>query len=215
MGKSSCCNSLICNYLSHVARAFGVGAATDRPTPTPAEARILIGCTGSGISTAGPWLMPARAMLRAAFVLAPSSNKRTSVITPSYHFGLVLIPTHHFYQQGAWMYPIQKRSALKELMLVTALLAVGAPQAWAHGGGGGHGGHGGGGRGSSGGYSHASSNSHLNYHGYGWPNTMGASGVQSSQPAWEGFPEDLPFARLQRFVTGHLPHWHLFGRRLS
>jgi hypothetical protein len=142
--------------------------------------------------------------------------KRTPVTTPSYHFGRVQIRARHFYQQGPWMYPIQKRLMLTGLVLAAALLTVGAPQAWAHGGGGGHGGHGHGGGGGGGGYHHASSNPYPNYHGYyGWPSTMRGSAAQPSQPAWEGFPEDLPFARLQRFVAGHLPHWHLLGRRVS
>ena len=104
------------------------------------------------------------------------------------------------------MYPVRTQSRVAELLIVTVLFAVGAPRAWAHGGGGG--GHGG--RSGHGGASGAYFHPYTNHHGY----TSGAyfgrgSGSAPSQPAWEGFPEDLPFARLQRFFANHLHHFHI------
>jgi hypothetical protein len=134
----------------------------------------------------------------------------------------VLTRTRLFCQTGARMYPKRINSIVLAVAAVTILAAVAAPPATAHGGGGGHGGHAGAGGGHAGGgasagapnggYSHASPNSQR----YGaWSYPGRASGAMSSQPVWEGFPEDLPFARLQRFVAGHLPHWHLPFRHVS
>jgi hypothetical protein len=110
------------------------------------------------------------------------------------------------------MYPINKHSALKATLVVIAMFAVESPAAIAHGGGGGgHGGHSGGhGAGASNGeYAHSSGA----YRGYGAMGPyFGRSGTGASiptEPVWEGFPEDLPFARLKRFVAGHVHsvHW--------
>jgi hypothetical protein len=108
------------------------------------------------------------------------------------------------------MYPIRIRSCVAELLAVAAFFAVGAPQADAHGGGG-HGG----GRGAgapSGGHYHPYSS----YHGYNaWSSYWRESGLGPTQPVWAGFPEDLPFARLQRFVASRLHRLHLPGRPIS
>jgi hypothetical protein len=120
------------------------------------------------------------------------------------------------------MYPKRINSFVVAVAASTILLAVAAPQANGHGGGGGHGGHAGGGRGHAGGGASAGApnggyfRAYPNDHGYStWPYMGRASGAMPSQPVWEGFPEDLPFARLQRFVAGHLPHWHFPFRHVS
>lgn len=116
------------------------------------------------------------------------------------------------------MYPTKTRNLLLELGVLIVLLAIALPQACAHGGGGGHGsggghgGHGVGGGGASAAGYHSSGNYHRYYGGsYG----MSGSNTVPNEPAWEGFPEDLPFARLQRFIASHLHHLHLPGRRVS
>jgi hypothetical protein len=110
------------------------------------------------------------------------------------------------------MYPIRKKSRVAALVVVAALLTVGTPHADAHGGGGGHGsghGRGGGAGGPSGAYYHA----YPTYHGYNSsPYYWRGPGSQPTMPVLEGFPEDLPFARLQRFFASHLHRLHLPGR---
>jgi hypothetical protein len=117
------------------------------------------------------------------------------------------------------MFP-QRRQSTAATAIVFTLLALGTPAVHAHGGGGGGhgggggGGHGGGGAGHGGGGGYGRTNgSHYqlfpNYHGYPTGSYRGQpNGLTSAQPVWEGFPEDLPFARLQRFVAAHLPHLH-------
>jgi hypothetical protein len=111
------------------------------------------------------------------------------------------------------MYPTLRQACAAALVIIAILLSSDGPRAYAHGGGGG--GHGGGH-----GHSGASSSNHsvyTSYHGRGHGNApwLGTDAAATAPPVWEGFPDDLPFARLQRFFANHLHHLRLPARHVS
>jgi hypothetical protein len=96
------------------------------------------------------------------------------------------------------MYPVTNRQCVPAILIATLLCTCATEPARAHGGGGGHGGGG----------------HHATYSGHGSGYFGGGrfgSGISGSYPQnpWVGFPEDLPEARIRRFLAQHLPQPHL------
>ena len=113
------------------------------------------------------------------------------------------------------MYLLSRHKRLTAVVALLILIFSNPPRADGHGGGhgGGGGGHAGGGGGFAGGghftggfsgSGHGSSSSSRP-----WTGTPGA-GADSSYFAGDspGFPEDMPEARIHRFLQQHLPHPH-------
>ena len=122
-------------------------------------------------------------------------------------------------KKGTRMYPNSTRKRMTAVLAVLLSISISPAQAHAHGGGHGGGGHGGGGGHSSGGSS--GGGFHLTS-GSGGASTFGIRnsrfGVLDSGSYTTpnhlvvdspGFPEDLPAARLHRFLEQHLLHHHV------
>jgi hypothetical protein len=114
------------------------------------------------------------------------------------------------------MYPIWWRKSAMAIAVV-AVLAVLSPHAFAHGGGGGGGGHGSGGHGCGGSHGCAIHQSFARTRsGYG--TDIVGNGYSRANPAdvpWPGFPEDLPEARLRRFLVRQFSRFHFGAWRLG
>lgn len=115
--------------------------------------------------------------------------------------------------RGARMSPASIRANAAVGFACLMLAAIMPAATYGHGGGGhagGGGGHGGGSWGSwnSGYPSSASLYVRGGRSGFGSGNAFGyGAGLGgSSSPAWIGFPEDLPAARIHRFLSAHRPH---------
>lgn len=94
------------------------------------------------------------------------------------------------------------------ILIIAASVSISPAPAFAHGGGGGHssGGH-------RGGTYAASTNSGHGGSVFGSRYNWGTSSFTAAPaPQWSGFPEDLPEARIHRFLRQHLPHPHLLHR---
>lgn len=113
------------------------------------------------------------------------------------------------------MYPFHRSRRIAASALVAVFLWLPA-SAFAHGGGGGHGGggchHGGGHHGGG-----RTSSPGVNWGGRGGYSSLGVSPYARNYipPEEPFFPDDLPSARLHRFLVDHMPHLfgdhHLFG----
>jgi hypothetical protein len=105
------------------------------------------------------------------------------------------------------MFPLRISTRAAVVLMVMIACWSEAPVAFAHGGAGAGGhsrGHGASHGGASGAYYHQ-------IHGRfsGFSSNPGTLGITPQAP-WVGFPEDLPFNRLQRFVGSH---WHHLPHR--
>jgi hypothetical protein len=104
------------------------------------------------------------------------------------------------------MHPYSRRSGAITVLSLALMSANGTTAANAHGGGG-HGGRGGGHAG--GGFAGYHATFSRGYysgsggHGYDYANGSG----DFVPPPFAGFPQDLPAARLHRFLAEHLPLW--------
>jgi hypothetical protein len=127
----------------------------------------------------------------------------------------VLFKAFHF-ERGTGMCPLSRRTIAAACLAIFALLAL-TPAVHAHGGGGG--GHGGGGSGGSGragtGSRYGSPSHHSSQPGWGRGYVSDPSAAAASSIGWPSFPEDLPFARLHRFLLQHRPHAHVAHLRHS
>jgi hypothetical protein len=113
------------------------------------------------------------------------------------------------------MYPTSKRKWMAAVLVVLFWVFFSPAQAHAHGGGhGGGSGHGGGGGGARGGGGHYAGGFHVSS---GRPGYSGIGSRLSGPEVTQahlivdspGFPEDLPEARIHRFLQQHLLHPHL------
>jgi hypothetical protein len=105
------------------------------------------------------------------------------------------------------MYPVSTRTRMAAILIIAAAVSISPVPAFAHGGGGhSSGGHHGGSYAASTNSGHGGS---LFGSRYNWP-----TGSYTAAPTtgWSGFPEDLPEARIHRFLQQHLPHPHLLHR---
>src|SRR5271166_2884393 len=101
------------------------------------------------------------------------------------------------------MYPISTRMRLGAVLVVLFSTVVGPARAYAHGGGGGHGGGGHGGGGHGGGYHSSFSGGGSGGGSFGFRSErIPGAGAEATRLVVNspGFPEDLPEARIHRFL---------------
>ncbi len=158
---------------------------------------------------------------RFAGVREPTAAARRNWVK---YAGSLAEPVLH--EKGTRMYLISRHKRLTGVAAVLILIFANSPEALAHGGGhggggGGHGGggHGGGGHGGGGGGGFAGGGGHFTggYSSVGrssWAYRLGigpaGAGALPSHYVVDspGFPEDMPEARIHRFLQQHLPHPH-------